>query len=144
MSQHLRPLVCPSSRAELATQVIGVIQTTKVGRPRVAFTAGVVPFSDELRAATAAVPVGEVLRLAGACAEHACAHFVDEHCSLGERAAAELPAVVQRLPRCAIRRDCRWYAEQGGAICRRCPAIVSSQTSESEELAAVAQPPQQR
>jgi hypothetical protein len=36
-----------------------------------------------------------------------------------------LPEVVDILPACQVRRSCRWYAEQGGAACRRCPQVVT-------------------
>ncbi len=36
-----------------------------------------------------------------------------------------LPAVVDALPPCTIRKDCRWYAQEGAAACRRCPEITT-------------------
>jgi hypothetical protein len=30
-----------------------------------------------------------------------------------------------RLPACAIRHSCRWYAQRGAAACAVCPQIVA-------------------
>jgi len=140
-SQSGTPFLCPSTSVDNATRVIGVVQRISEDGPQVAYAAGPVPFTDELRALTAPVDAGEVLRLAGPCAEERCAHYADERCSLGERAVAELPSVVQRVPRCSIRSHCRWYAEQGIAACLRCPGIVTSTRDGNDRMRVAATPP---
>ncbi|MEY2415968.1 MAG: hypothetical protein QOH53_1302, partial [Ilumatobacteraceae bacterium] len=60
----------------------------------------------------------QVFRIAAVCEESACVHFANDSCTLAERIANDVPAVVEMLPRCAIRRECRWYAERGAAACR--------------------------
>ena len=30
-----------------------------------------------------------------------------------------------RLPHCAIRRDCRWFAQRGADACAVCPRVVA-------------------
>jgi len=67
----------------------------------------------------------EVFRFAASCEEHRCSHFDGTRCQLGERIARELDPVVDALPPCQIRATCRWFAEQGGAVCLRCPQIVT-------------------
>jgi len=135
------PFLCPSTSADNATQVIGVVQSADDGCARVAYAGGPVPFTSELRLLTQPVDAAEVLRLAGPCVEHRCAHHVDDRCSLGERAVSLLPAVVPRSPRCSIRSHCRWYAEQGMAACLRCPGIVTSTRAGDDRMRASATPP---
>ncbi len=139
-SQQGTPFLCPSTSTENATRVIGVVRAGDDG-PRVAYAAGSVGFTDELRSLVEPVDAAEVLRLAGPCAERRCAHHVDDRCSLGERAVSMLPVVVQRAPRCSIRSHCRWFGEQGVEACLRCPAIVTSARTADEELRVVATPP---
>ena len=67
----------------------------------------------------------EVFRLAATCAEHKCLHFDGADCQLATRIVQILPAVVTTLPPCIIRQDCRWYSQEGGAACRRCPEVTT-------------------
>jgi hypothetical protein len=67
----------------------------------------------------------EVFRLAATCAEHSCPHFDGADCRLAARIVRILPAAVDALPACLIRKDCRWYSQEGGAACKRCPAVTT-------------------
>jgi hypothetical protein len=67
----------------------------------------------------------EVFRLAATCAEHRCPHFDGADCQLATRIANMLPAAVDSLPPCLIRKECRWYTQEGEAACRRCPEITT-------------------
>ncbi len=85
----------------------------------------------------------QVLRIAATCEESRCVHYEGSHCTLGERIVAMVPAVVDVLPRCAIRSTCRWYAEQGGSVCLRCPQVLTRdhQRAGNEQVRVAAQPP---
>ena len=141
-SQPGTPFLCPSTSVENATQLIGVVQQINdQDCGRLAYVAGPVAFTNDLRVLTEPVDAAEVLRLAGPCAEGGCAHYANDRCSLGERVVTELPPVVQRAPRCSIRSHCRWYAEQGIAACLRCPGIVTSARQGSDRMRIAAAPP---
>jgi hypothetical protein len=84
-----------------------------------------VPATPELLAMAAPLKPTEVFRLAATCAEHKCPHFDGEDCRLATRVVQILPAAVDRLPPCIIRKDCRWYSQEGGAACQRCPEITT-------------------
>jgi hypothetical protein len=47
------------------------------------------------------------------------------------------PAAVEALPPCPIRKDCRWFSQEGGAACLRCPAITTVTYDLSPETQAV-------
>src|SRR5437868_11253492 len=66
-----------------------------------------------------------LFRFGARCEESKCGHFNGRQCSLGERVKQGLPAVVDGLPQCLIRPRCRWFAEQGGEVCLRCPQVVT-------------------
>src|SRR5215467_9517238 len=46
-------------------------------------------------------------------------------CQLAKRIVQILPAVMNTLPPCIIRQECRWYSQEGSAACRRCPEITT-------------------
>ncbi len=83
------------------------------------------PASPEILALAAPLKPTEVFRLSATCAEHKCPHFNGKDCQLATRVVQILPAVVDPLPPCIIRKECRWYSQEGGAACKRCPAITT-------------------
>ena len=74
------------------------------------------------------------------CEKSACGHFSGDNCSLGRRVKSGLPPVVDALPSCLIRPSCRWYAEQGGEVCLRCPQVVTMIPAGDNALNQVAVP----
>jgi len=70
-------------------------------------------------------------RFSEPCAEQACAQWDDDGCGLigqllasPQAGAVTAGAVGPPLPHCAIRRTCRWFAQEGTAACRVCPHVV--------------------
>jgi hypothetical protein len=136
-----RSLSCPSARpdSEGAT-IFGVVAGT-AEEPRVGYLERQVRPTGELLAVIAPADPGAVFRFGSRCAESACSHFANSRCSLGERLVQLLPAVTDRLPPCALRPTCRWFAEQGAAACRRCPQVISHHAAPSADLVLAAEPP---
>ncbi|NJP32065.1 hypothetical protein HCJ94_08770 [Micromonospora sp. HSS6-12] len=117
--------MCPSTPAANATVFLGMI--TPAGR--VAYVTPQMPAEVALAAANADRPVESQYRLAGPCVTAKCGFWTGDHCGLGERLVASYqetaaPAETD-LPRCAIRRTCRWYAEQGRSACAACSHVVT-------------------
>jgi hypothetical protein len=48
-----------------------------------------------------------------------------------------MPAVVDQLPPCKIRLECRWFRQEGAAACRRCPQISTVNYNASEKMQTV-------
>jgi hypothetical protein len=46
-------------------------------------------------------------------------------CQLAVRIATMMPEVVDSLPACTIRPECRWFRREGRAACLRCPQIIT-------------------
>jgi hypothetical protein len=82
----------------------------------------------------------QVLRLAATCEESRCSHFDGTDCRLASQIVQLLPPVVAVLPRCAIRADCRWFAQEGRAACLRCPQVVTEMADAPEPLKQAARP----
>jgi hypothetical protein len=104
--------------------VLGVVQQDG-SRPVVEYLNARVPATPEILALAAPLKPTEVFRLAATCAEHKCPHFDGADCRLATRVAKMLPPVVDSLPPCTIRKECRWFAQEGAAACMRCPEITT-------------------
>lgn len=132
--------LCPSARPEVGNSgVFGVIGGT-VEKPHVAYLKQVQPLTDELMALSGSVTPTEVFRVASPCAGTGCQHFDGANCGLATRVAHQLTAVSENLPPCAIRRECRWWLQEGKAACMRCPQVVTDNYSASEQIREVATP----
>ncbi len=133
-------LSCPSGQPDHPdAQVLGVVNPTPEG-PRVAYVAGRVPVTEDLLALAGDLPPNRVMRFASKCIEGGCLHFDGQDCQLAKRIVSRLDPVVDALPPCAIRRTCRWFAQEGGAACSRCPQVVTVTTKHEPDLVAVALP----
>jgi hypothetical protein len=67
-------------------------------------------------------------RFSAPCIEAGCPQWTGEGCGVVDNVIEEEEPVELesgRLPHCAIRRDCRWFAQRGGAACAVCPRVVA-------------------
>lgn len=127
-------LLCPSARGHPGASVlIGVVGGTPEA-PRVTPTEVALDVTPELLDMAGPVSPSEVFRFASSCQGCACPHFSDDACQLAVRSVEILSEVTDKLPHCAIRPQCRWFRQEGPAICRRCPQIVTDQRRPSEEM----------
>lgn len=130
--------LCPSARPEIAGSVVfGLIGGT-VTEPKVTYLKQQLPVTDELLAKAAPVTPTEIFRTAAPCATKKCQHFDGQDCRLAARVAEKLPAIVAELPPCSIRRDCRWWQQEGKAACMRCPQIITDNYNPSQLMQEVA------
>jgi len=121
--------LCPSAQPGMDNcRVLGVVQigdTQQGSAPKIAYLTELLPATDSVLALAAPLKPTEVFRLSATCAEHKCPHFDGADCRLATRIVQILPAVVEALPPCTIRKDCRWYSQEGGAACKRCPEVTT-------------------
>lgn len=127
--------LCPSAQPGMDNcRVLGLVdqdadrQTADYGRrpaPRIVYLNEILPATEDVLALAAPLKPTEVFRLSATCAEHKCPHFDGADCRLATRIVEKLPAVVDTLPPCTIRKDCRWFSQEGGAACRRCPEVTT-------------------
>ncbi len=135
--------LCPSAQPGMDNcRVLGVVQQDGP-RPMLLYLNKPLPATDDVLAMAAPLKPTEVFRLSATCAEHQCPHFDGADCRLATRVARLLPPAVDALPPCIIRKDCRWYSQEGGTACLRCPEIttvtydLSPETREVSGLPAV-------
>ena len=134
-------LLCPSARPEQSQAVVFAVIGGSVEEPLAGYLEQVQPVTPQLLSLTEPVRPTEAFRFAAPCAQAGCQHYDRDGCSLGRRTTDLLPAVVDSLPACRIRPNCRWFVEQGKDVCYRCPAIVTDNYVPSDVVAAAAQPP---
>lgn len=134
MADEPADLMCPSSHPDIqGAEVLGVVQAGPNG-PEVAYINAHVPVTTELLALAAPANPGEVFRLAGRCQTKSCPHFDGRDCGLATRIVQTMSPVVDALPPCLFRRECRWFAQEGAAACYRCPQVMTVNTRPSLEL----------
>jgi hypothetical protein len=117
-------LMCPSARPGMpGSQVFG-LNTGTVPAPHVDYLQRSLPANEKVMALCGFADPAKVFRFAALCERHECLQFDGAHCGVGRRLVTLLPAVVNSLPRCAIRPACRWFHQEGKAACMRCPQIM--------------------
>lgn len=129
--------LCPSAPATLGNAVlIGVrigigdgLQIVPTDRP--------IPVTQEIIDLAAPLEPDELFRFATTCAAGRCPHFAADKCQIAVGSMNRLDEVVTDLPRCAIRKQCRWFQQEGPAMCRRCPQIVRNQADPSPDMVAI-------
>lgn len=133
-------LLCPSAHPEMQnSRIFGVIGGT-VEAPRLQYLDHAAPTSEDLLALAAPVKPIEVFRIAATCVEKACRHFDGKDCQLATRIVQILPAVVDTLPPCKVRQECRWFQQEGRPACFRCPQVVTQNYAPTEGMMMAATP----
>lgn len=118
-------LSCPSAQPDMQdARIFGVVSGTPA-QPRVAYLKKKAQVSAQMLAELGDIDPTRVFRYAARCENGRCAQYGNGRCSLAQRIVTQLDAVVADLPSCQIRDTCRWFAEQGGAACLRCPQVVT-------------------
>lgn len=135
-----RTVMCPSAQPEIPGSVAFGVIAGSVENPRVVWIERPVPVTAELLSMTAPVSPTQVLRIAAPCQEKACRHFDGMDCRLATRLVQLIPQVVESLPPCQIRPNCRWFLQEGSSACRVCPQVVTYCVDPSPEMDRAATP----
>lgn len=120
-------------------QVFGIVTGTEA-EPAVAWLERPVPVTPELMAKTGEIEPQRIFRITAKCQESGCVHFEGSRCKLVRRIINVLPAVVESLPACSLRADCRWFTQEGREACLRCPQVVTHSYEPSEKVVEAATP----
>jgi hypothetical protein len=117
--------MCPSTTVGNSTVFLGMITPAR----RVAYVTPQMPIDSVLDTLDrSAGALERRYRFAGPCVTSKCGFWTGELCGLGARLVAsyqETGGPSIDLPKCAIRRSCRWFAEQGPAACSPCSYVVT-------------------
>lgn len=140
MARPDKGLMCPSAQPGMGdVRLLGVVSRDGA-EPRIAYLDEPVTPTPEMLDLAAPLAPSQVFRLAARCEERKCTHFDGAKCQLAVRIAGMLPEVVDALPACSIRPECRWFRQEGRAACLRCPQIMTGvhETDATETLQKVA------
>jgi hypothetical protein len=139
---HAVPL-CPSAQPDTpGARVFAVVGGT-AAEPELSYLDEALPLTPELVALTAPVTPAEVFRIAGHCAQStACLHWAEDssRCRLALRTVRLAEVVVRKPPRCAIRSQCQWWAQEGVSGCLRCPQVLTHDAAQTEATRLAADP----
>lgn len=117
--------LCPSAQPGMdRVIVLGVVQQDGPS-PVVEYLNERLPATPDILSLSAPLKPTEIFRLAATCAEHKCPHFDGADCQLASRVVNMMPAAVDSLPPCSIRKECRWHSQEGDKACKRCPEITT-------------------
>jgi hypothetical protein len=127
---------CPSTTCQPDAILLGVVGPDG----RIRYVSPALTVDEEFVArAHEGRPPERRFRFAGPCVEEDCTQWTGRSCGVAthivERAAATGAPTSgdgRALPRCSIRRTCRWYAQEGVAACHACPTVVTD-TRRSQE-----------
>ena len=139
-TQTAQGMTCPSSPCQTGAVLIAVLgEDGRLGYLRPAL-----PVDEAFVEACGRHGAPESrLRFADGCRQESCEHWSERQCSLVGRLISAGPDTTPEtaagsLPRCAIRADCRWFAQEGSRACTVCPIVVyrpSPQTSDGDAAA---------
>lgn len=121
-----RKFACPSADPRMENARVFAVMAGTEQEPRAAYLAKGVDVPEAALALTEGVLPTRVFRFTGTCGEKGCSQFGNGKCQLGKTVNRVLGAVADAVPACSIRADCRWFAENGSAICFKCPQVITT------------------
>jgi hypothetical protein len=132
--------LCPSSQVDTENAVIfGIVEGT-LHEPKVAYLKEPQEINESILELSGSVAPTEMFRIADSCQEKACQHYDGSKCQLAVRIVEQLNPVVESLPACQIRSNCRWWKQEGKEACFRCPQVVTDTYYTSEQYRQTADP----
>ena len=119
-------LLCPSAPCKEGANVIGIVMATD----GVALLNKPIPVDKEFmqRAQQGRAPEKR-FRFSYTCVQSGCSQWKGSKCGLIETVVQDIRADQKRiptLPNCTIRKDCRWFHQEGAAACAVCPLIITN------------------
>jgi hypothetical protein len=126
MSTAAEDLTCPSAPIASGATLLGLVGPDgTVGY----LTPSITVDQEFVDAASRGGLPGKRFRFAAQCLESGCAQWTGSRCGLIDTliAADDLAPdeEPERLPRCAIRSSCRWFAQAGSEACAICPIVIT-------------------
>lgn len=119
--------LCPSARCKTGAELLGVRQDGGT----VAILPQTLPVDETFvqKVAEYASPE-QAFRFTNKCVEGACSQWTGKTCGVIEKLVIYLDGVPakEELPRCPIRKDCRWFHQQGNAACKICVFVITEVT----------------
>lgn len=112
---------CPSGRCREGAVLLGIMKADGT----LGYLSPVLPVDREFvaRAEEGRAPDAR-FRFAEPCIRGGCGYWTGSACSLIDSLLEETTDGEDRLPRCGIRRACRWFHQRGPQACQICPLVT--------------------
>jgi hypothetical protein len=128
---------CPSGRAVDGASLIGIVGADG----RLGYLNRAIPLEDAfLERVSGRAPMRR-FRFSEPCIEAGCAQWTGSSCGVIDKvlggADEVLDAGAERLPRCPIRKSCRWFHQVGRDACGVCPFVVRGDDEHEDQWALV-------
>ncbi len=123
-------ILCPSAICKEGAQIIGIANSQGmvdiIAKP-LPVTAEFVEVAKQGRAAE------KRFRFSNTCVEKGCHQWTGKSCGVIEKIVGQLEEIESKiqLPKCGIRKDCRWYKQEGANACHICPYVITDNMEES-------------
>ena len=119
------PILCPSSRCEKGALLLGVI----LANGSLSYAQQRITVDQEFvdSAAQGRSPERR-FRFSSPCVKCACKQWAGDHCSVIGKVLSDSPVAAPDavdLPQCSIRKQCRWFAQEGAVACGICPLVIT-------------------
>ncbi len=128
-------LTCPSSVCQEGAELIGIVNQEGM----VDILEHPIPVTQEfVEIAHQGRPPEQRFRFANTCVEKGCRQWNGKGCSIGDMVASLIQAEENalELPACGIRRQCRWYVQNGPKACMACPLVTTDAAALNSEITA--------
>lgn len=132
-------LLCPSAQYSFVGARVFAVVAGTVDMPQVAYLNAAVPVSDEILELAGPVGATEVFRFAAPC-QSQCGHNHNGTCHLVDKVARLVPEASEKLPKCAIRNECKWWHQEGPGACRRCSVMATSEPNQTKHMRTASDP----
>jgi hypothetical protein len=127
------PKLCPSATCSKTASLLGVVQENKTVR----LLDSPLELNDEfIKRELGHGEPERRFRFADKCVKHGCKQWTGSSCGVMNELSTLNPSIVSdeaHLPKCFIRRTCRWYSQEGGRACKICLFVVT-ESREDETL----------
>jgi len=123
--------ICPSSTGREGSSLLGLVNANNT----VSFLPVPIPVTSEfLEKARMQGSLEKRFRFSNQCLKHGCGQWKNGQCGVINTLASvnEHLEAGNNLPPCAIRNQCRWFAQEAGKACMICPHVVTDSTEVTE------------
>lgn len=115
-----RPM-CPSARCQPGAVLLGIVTLSG----RTAYLRPAIRVSEELSGSWGSSHPETTHRFADSCIEGDCQNWAADSCLVARKVAAIGSSFSSSLPECSIRRECRWFRQEGASACLGCSFVIT-------------------
>jgi len=117
--------LCPSSKCRDGSLLLGIVKEDG----HVDMLKQAIPITEDFVNTAMQGRLAETrFRFAGTCAKNGCRQWTGSRCGIVDKMLNHIQdaiPVMDELPACSIRPQCRWYNQNGADACKLCPWVIT-------------------